>query len=286
MIPLWSPLRRRLRPWVWIAALAFVTGCADDNADDVDLSGPSYPTGPGRVYALNRVTFDTVDDVSVTAWYGRVPGAGRHPSVILVHEVGSALGSQEWLLSGVFEDLLENGYNALALDLRGHGNTPLPDDGRTQSLLLVSDLEAMHLEVRAAITWLRSQATADPARIAVIGNGIGGNIAYVSMGAFPDDLRAAVALSPGFWNQDFEPLVIGAGIVPFTPHTILYLVGAEDFGFLNQTALSYAGFATALASVTADPQLRVFEGVSDHGLELLQAPGTLQLILDWLGVHL
>lgn len=279
-------LSRRFYGWGCVAAVAALLGCAGDDGVDVDLSGPDYPTGPGRVYALNQVSFRTADDVPVSAWFGRVSGAGAHPTVILVHEVGTATGSQEWLLSGVFEDLLTTGYNALAIDLRGHGGTPLPADGRPQNVLLVSDLEDMHLEVRAAIGWLRTQPTADPARVAVMGNGIGGNIAYVSTGAFPDDVDAAVALSPGFWNQDFQPLVIGEGIVPFAPHSVLYLVGADDFGFLNQTALSYAGFATALASLTTNPQLRVFDGVSNHGLDLLESPEVLPLILDWLRVHL
>ena len=64
-------------------------------------------------------------------------------------------------------------------------------------------------------------------------------------------------------------------------------MGDDDQIPLSETdALSYAGFASALASVTEIPSLQVFTGVSSHGLDLLQSPETLQLILDWLQTHL
>lgn len=270
-------MTRYVRYGFALAALLVVAGCSD-NDDKVTFEGPDLPTGPGRVYNVETVAFQTVDDVFVSASYGRVGAGSARPTVILVHEVGIAAARQEWLSAGVFEALLESGYNVLALDLRGHGDSNLPPDGRAQDVLLVTDLEDMHLEVRAAITWLRSQPSADNGRMAVIGNGIGGNVAYVAMGAFPDDLQAGVALSPGFWDQELQPLVIGSGIVPFAPHTMLYMVGEAD--------LSYAGFASGLASITTGTSLQVFPGDANHGLALLQSPATLQLILEWLQTHL
>jgi dienelactone hydrolase len=280
-------LRPALRSWIPLLAMVLLVGCSDDD-NGVNIQGPDLPIGPGRIYDVESVFFPTIDGVSIAASYGRVPGVSSRGAVMLVHEVGVAAAHQEWLSSGVFEALLENGYDVLALDLRGHGGSSLPADGRTQDVLLVEDLEAMHLDVRGAVTWLRAQPQVDNARIAVIGNGVGGNVAYVSMGAFPDDLQAGVALSPGFWDtDDLSFLVVGAGIAPFAPHDMLYLVGENDEVSINDTqSLSFSGFASALASLTADPSLVQFEGVSNHGLELLQSPVTLQLILEWLQTHL
>jgi pimeloyl-ACP methyl ester carboxylesterase len=280
-------LSRALRLCSLVALVVVAAGCGN-NDDDADIVGPDFPEGPGRVYNVESVTFSTVDQVRVSASYGRQPAAGAHPVVILVHEVGSSAASQEWLASRVFEFLLENGYNVLALDLRGHGGSNLPTDGRTQDVLLVSDLEDMHFEVRAGITWLRSQPSADNERMAVLGTGIGANVAYVAMGAYPEDLQAGIALSPGFWNNDLEPIVIGTGLDSFTPHTMLYIVGEADTVPISETeSLSYAAFASALNSLTAEPRsLQIFGGVSSHGLALLQSPATSQLILDWLQTHL
>lgn len=262
-------------------------GCGSDDDGGGSALAPDFPTGPGRLYAY-EATFSSVDGVRVAGIYGPVPGPGPHPVVILVHEIGNALnGRDEWLQPGaLFHTLLENGYSALAIDLRGHGNTLWPQD-RSQPQLLLTDLEDMHLDVRAAISWLRNQDSVDGGRIAVIGNGIGGNIAYVSMGAFPNDLQAGVALSPGLWDpQSFEPLAVGAGINPFAPHNMLYLVGSNDVGVLNQTELSYQEFAASLASRTRDPGMAVFDGVAIHGIDLLASPVSVQLILDWLQTHL
>ena len=279
-------LRPALRSWIPLLAMVLLVGCSDDD-NGVNIQGPDLPIGPGRIYDVESVFFPTIDGVSIAASYGRVPGVSSRGAVMLVHEVGVAAAHQEWLFSGVFEALLENGYDVLALDLRGHGGSSLPADGRTQDVLLVEDLEAMHLDVRGAVTWLRAQPQVDNARIAVIGNGIGGNVAYVSMGAFPDDLQAGVALSPGFWDPNGFSLVVGAGIAPFAPHDMLYLVGESDeFSISDTQSLSYSAFARFLASLTADPSFEQIEGVSNHGLELLQSPVTLQLILEWLQTHL
>ncbi len=277
------PAFRSKYPWPLVLSLALALGCSDD--DGPAITGPDFPTGEGELYPVQEVTFPTVDDIPVSASYVRSSNETR-PVVILVHDLSDDFGRLEWLFTERFPRILEAGYHALAIDLRGHGETPLPNDGRPAGQLTYSDLEDMHLEVKAAITWLRSQPTADKARIGVIGVGLGASVAFVSMGAFPEDLRVGVALSPGFWNPDLQPVVVGAGIDPFDPHSILYLVGSEDVLVINGQVFQLNEFASALDSVTRDSSLRVFDGVSDHGLDLLHSPGAMQQILDWLGEHL
>jgi dienelactone hydrolase len=269
-----------------LVALALaVAGCGDDD-DEARIAGPDFPTGPGRVYPVVEATFSSSDGVPVSAIFGQLPATEEPlPAVILVHELGATLASDEWLLSGMFEDLLEAGYQPLAIDLRGHGDTPVPNDGRPQPQLLFDDLEDLHLDVQAALSWLGTWPGVDGDRIAIIGNGGGGNVAYVSMGAYPDQLRAGVALSPGLWEASSEtPLVIGEGIDPFVPHSMMYVVGAED---VLSATLSYVSFASTLASLTQDPKsLVILDAESAHGLELLADPAIVNGILSWLADNL
>ena len=275
-----SQYRSRCR-CLLLALPALALGCADDD-DRPEITGPDFPAGEGRLYSIQEVTFETVDEIPVSASFVRASEETR-PVVILIHDLGAPLGGFEWLLAERFPALLEEGYHALAIDLRGHGETPLPN-GAVQ--MTYSDLEDMHLEVGAAITWLRGQPTADKSRIGVIGVGLGASVAFVSMGAFAEDLRVGVALSPGFLGADLQPVVIGQGIEPFAPHSILYVVGDQDFLVFGDTALNLSEAASAMHTATADSRLNILEGVSAHGLELLNVPGVMQQIRDWLREHL
>ena len=275
-----------------LALSLIVIGCGSDEEDEEGIKS-DLPTGPGRVYKLKDISFPGFDDVQVSATLGTAPaGSPPLPAVILVHDLGRV--RFDWVVSGMFETLMEEGYLPLAIDLRGHGETPLPDDGRDSPVFLLDDFEAFHLDVRAALTWLRNEPTADFARVAVIGAGVGGNVAYVSIGAFPEELRAGVAVSPGLWDNQLQPLVIGAGIDPFSPHHMLYMVGSDDqLTLTDGGVLSFPQFASNLASLTASPvQVTIFEGLTAHGLELFDVTAggfneqVADMILSWLDEHL
>ena len=276
-----------------VLAIAFVgIGCGDDDGDSSDFDS-TFPTGPGRLYEVKDVSFAAVDGVEVGASFGLPPGttSPELPVVILIHDIGR--NRFDWLLSGIFEAFLERGYLPLAIDLRGHGATLLPDDGRDNPFLSLDDLDDFHFDVRAALTWLRTQQGADISRVAVVGAGVGGNVAYVSIGAFPDDLRAGVAVSPGLWDTLLQPLVTGVGVDPFAPHHMLYMVASNDVLPISQTeALSFAAYATELASSTADPkQVAIFEGQDGHGINLLLGETevnqeAVDVLLKWLDDHL
>ena len=282
-------MRRRLALLAWSSLL--LAGCSE-NDDKLTITGPELtaPTDQARVYPIKDVTFTTADSVEVNALYGQRLGAGPSPVVILVHDVFNfQQGRLEWLLSGFFEQLLDAGYLPLAIELRGHGLTAFPNDHPT-GVLERADTEKFHLEVRAALNWLKDEPSADVGRVAIVGNGAGGNVAYVSMGAFPTELRAGVALSPGLWGgANFDPLTIGADLEDFAPHTMLFLVGENDFLPVDETqALSYAVFAQNLAALTDDPKiLTVYEGQTAHGLALLQSQEeATNSLLSWLESHL
>ena len=269
--------------WVWVLAVG-VVGCSDSD-EEPQIVGPDLPQGPGRAYPISAVSFPSNDGVEVSALFGVGQAAELLPVVILLHDLGG--NKADWLSStGTSVALLERGYAFLAIDMRGHGDTPLPDDRQILELL---DLEQSYRDVHAAWVWLQSQSKVDISRIAVVGSGLGGNVAYVSLGNLPELIKTGVSLSPGLWGaSSLDPLVIGAGLESFSPQSMLFMVGGQDQIESGDVVLSYAEFARGLEAQTAEPKdLRVFPDSADHGFELLDNVAEAQdLFFLWLEENL
>ena len=262
--------------------------CSDN--DDENFQGPDFPTGPGTVFSVQTVSFTTTDAVPVSARFGQNTTPGASPVVILLHDI--SLDGREWELAGLglemMQRLLEEGYQVLIIDSRGHGLTPLPNDGRVNQSLSVDDIDNLHLEVRAALNWLATQPSANRARIGIMGTGMGANAAYVSMGAFPNELKAGIALSPGIFNLTTgESLGVGTGITSFEPHSMLFIAGQGDSLAINQTQVKSASdIAAFLLENTGEPRQLDSRPSNLHGALLLQDPVVSDAVLSWLKTHL
>ena len=269
--------------WVWLLAVG-VVGCSDSE-EELQIVGPELPKGPGRAYPISAVSFSSIDSVEVSALFGTAQADGLLPVVILLHDLGG--NKSDWLNdTDTYVALLERGYAVLAIDMRGHGQTPLPD---ARQVLELIDLELSFLDVHAALVWLQSQSKVDVSRIAVVGSGSGGNVAYVSSGRMPELIKTGVSLSPGLWGAaSLEPLVIGAGLEPFGPRSMLFMAGDQDQIQAGDVILSYAEFARSLEAQTAEPKdVRVFPDSADHGFALLDNVAEAQdLFFLWLEENL
>ena len=269
--------------WVWLFAIGIV-GCSDSE-EELQIVGPDLPQGPGRAYPITAVSFPSNDGVEVSALFGTAQTDELLPVVILLHDLGG--NKSDWLsATDTYGALLERGYAVLAIDMRGHGQTPLPDGRQVLELI---DLELGFLDVHAALVWLQSQSKVDVSRIAVVGSGSGGNVAYVSLGSFPELIKTGVSLSPGLWGaSSLEPLVTGAGLESFGPRSMLFMVGDQDQVQAGDVILSYVDFARSLEAQTAEPKdLRVFTDSADHGFALLNnVPEALDLFFLWLEENL
>ena len=268
--------------WVWLLAVG-VVGCSESK-EELRIVGPDLSEGPGRVYPISAISFPSNDGVEVSALFG-TPEADSLPVVILLHDLGG--NKSDWLnATDTYAALLERGYAVLAIDMRGHGETPLPDDRQVLELI---DLELSVLDVHAALIWLQSQSKIDVSRIAVVGSGSGGNVAYLSLGSFPELIKTGVSLSPGLWGaSSLEPLLIGTDIESFGPRSMLFMVGDQDQIQAGDVILSYVDFARSLEAQTAEPKdLRVFTDSADHGFALLNnVPEAQDLFFLWLEENL
>ena len=165
--------------WIWVLAIG-VVGCSDSE-EELQIVGPDLPEGPGRVYPISAVSFTSIDSVEVSALFGTADAGESLPVVILLHDLGG--NKSDWLTNtGTYVALLERGYAALAIDMRGHGQTPLPD-GR-QALELI-DLEESFLDVHAALIWLQSQSKIRHQPHRGRGQWLGGQYSLRVFGCFP-----------------------------------------------------------------------------------------------------
>jgi dienelactone hydrolase len=136
--------------------------------------GSATPAGYGLAY--QDVAFRTADGVQLSAWY--IP-AHNGAAVLLLP--GS--GSTRTAVLGQAAVLARHGYGALLVDTRGHG---------------LSGGHAMDFgwwggrDIAAAVSFLTRQPGVSPAKIAVLGESMGGEQALAAMGTDPR-IRAVVA---------------------------------------------------------------------------------------------
>lgn len=147
------------------------------------------------------ISFQTKDNVKIVGDFfdaGSMP-AGRHgllagrqgkKSVLLLHILPGS--RQDW---EEFSQMLQkNGYNALAIDERGHGESEAwPGEMGSWQEYTQEDYDKAIYDVEAAVDWLKNKIPGTD--LAVIGSSIGANLALL-YGA-KEQPKIVVALSPG-----------------------------------------------------------------------------------------
>jgi dienelactone hydrolase len=142
------------------------------------------------------VHFHTTDDVGLGGTYYPVKQTPA-PAVLLIHSVARSRATWD-----DFARLLQqNGLAALAVDLRGHGESTrkLTADGAVTldfREFTGGDYLDMLLDVETAVVWLQAQPEIDRRRIALVGESVGANLA-LRYAAINEDLAALALFSPG-----------------------------------------------------------------------------------------
>src|SRR5688572_19553838 len=190
---------------------------------------PSLATPPGLL-APTTLNIAAQDGAQLAAsFYPPVPiaqGAGQKaPGVLLLHIYGGSRA--DW--TAFARGLQERGTAALALDLRGHGESPGPQSWT----MALSD-------VRAAWDILIARPEVDGQRSAIIGASIGSNLALM-VGANNPGVVTVIALSPGLDYQRLEPsrLMSNFGARP------VLLVASQDDSYAYTSAQQLAALAPA-----------------------------------------
>jgi alpha-beta hydrolase superfamily lysophospholipase len=207
-----------------------------------------------------RVTIRTEDGVSLAAtWYE--PAVHPAPAVILVHMLHKS--RRDW--DAVAARLAAEGFGALAIDLRGHGDSSGGIDSSE-----APDYSPLVRDVSAARRYLAARGDVQQSRVGIVGASIGANLAALQ--AAGDATVASLALlSP---SLDYRGLRIEAAVRKIGSRPVL-LVSSDDDPYATRTVhdLQKAGGGAREAVVLSR---------AGHGTVMLGRDQDLaRMLVDW-----
>ena len=210
--------------------------------------------------AAQRVTFRTDDGVTLTAtWYEA--SSRPAPAVILVHMF--TRNRREW--DAVGQRLASEGIGALALDLRGHGEsggagTVTPDR---------AEYSAMVLDLRAARRFLAQRTDVQQTRVGIIGASLGASLAALAASADPS-IFSLVLLSP---SLDYRGLRIESASRKVSKPMLLVAADDDPYAARSARELQKAG---------GGPRELLILKEAGHGTSMLSHdPGLTGTLVDW-----
>lgn len=180
------------------------------------------------------------------------------PAIVLLH----GLGGDRAYWSEIAAQFQTAGYNVLAIDLRGYGDTA----GQV-------DWTKAPRDVIAVLNSLRTFPGVDASRMSILGVDIGANVALNTCAATLN-CATVMLLSPTLNTQGLETV---EAIAQYGNRPVLIMVSRNDPTYEDSAALNRLALG--------DHQIVVFEG-SANGLLLFSAQPTLtDTITTWLKTH-
>lgn len=237
-----------------------------------DSTGPQPETTTARLLNADPIEFTTSDGFLIRGtFFHSSANTTPKPAVILLHAFNR--DHTDWFAYA--PDIVDNNnFVALAIDLRGHGASTFQNGASFPIQTFSSaDLNAMPLDIEAAIAYLKTRPEVDATRIGIVGADIGANLAFIGSGT-QDEIKTAVSISPQFRENQAQGILIGTNLPNFQPKNVLYIAAFGD------------GYAYASSQTMADltqGQTRVvgIQGLA-HGLDILASEETWNEILTWL----
>ena len=214
--------------------------------------GTTHAEAAGRAVSL-----PSSDGVTIAGEFFEA-GSRPSPAVLLVHMLTRS--KSEW--GSLPERLRDAGMSALAIDLRGHGQS----SGSSQ------DLQAMVRDVRAAALWLASRPNVKGDAVAIVGASLGASLALLAAVDVPQ-ARSLALLSP---SLDYRGLR--------TDVTLLKRLGARSIWLAasDQDPLALRTLRDFAAEPSGAREQHVTSGTA-HGTALLERdPDLARSLVDWL----
>ncbi len=212
--------------------------------------------------AESHVGLVTADGISIAGTYYE-PARRPAPMVLLLHM--PTRSRADWATVG--RRFADGGVGALAIDLRGHGESASGSPGDT--------LESSLRDVEAALAWLGGRPEAVPGRIGLVGASAGANLAALAAAA-DTSVQAVVLLSV---TLDFRGLRTAAAMQKLGSRPALLIASRED-GYAARSARELS---------TKPPGVRdvwVLEEAGHGAVMLVRQPELVSTMVDWLSARL
>jgi dienelactone hydrolase len=239
------------------------------------LAAALFPTTAAAAGAkVTPVTFPGADGWQLAgSLYAPEDSAGPGPAVLLLPMLGHTRETYDRLARA----LAAAGVRALAVDLRGHGDsTRKGGETRRWKQFTAEDWAGLPRDAAAALRYLRGVEGVDPARTALVGASIGANAAAIAA-AEEKGAKALVLLSPGLDYHGLRPLqaIIESGIP-----TLALSGGDEDEG--SRATLEEMRRRAPASAAPGTIETQSFAG-GGHGTDLLEnRDAAFELVLKFL----
>jgi pimeloyl-ACP methyl ester carboxylesterase len=242
----------KLRLLFAVVLLLLITNTA--YAQDGDDPTPTPPIAP-PFYTMTVVVKATDDWILVGDLY--LLDTAR-PTILLLHQLYTDRHSWEPV---VIPALLAGGYNALAVDVRGHGQT----GGAINWDMAISDVQVW-------LDWMRANSLGNGF---VMGSSMGSALALVGCGNDPL-CRGAIAVSPGW---DYYGISV--------EQTFKALLGERPVLIIYATTDPWPAYGVPMMVEAATGEVTVLDYPGNmHGMDLFTTEDTLiPSLWEWLHIH-
>ncbi len=202
-----------------------------------------------------KISFESEDKVLLSA---NLYPEETKKGVILLH--GYQQNKDSW--NFIADDLRNEGYNVLALDLRGHGESEIHLESMTSK-----DYNKMMLDAKAAFNYFLENNINE---VSIIGSSLGANVA-LNYATEEESIQRIVLISPGL---DYRGVTTTEAIANYKRPLLIIVGGLDGYSWNSSNML----FERSLSKIKLQP----YE-TNLHGTELIKnLTESKALIINWL----
>jgi pimeloyl-ACP methyl ester carboxylesterase len=241
-----------------VLSMSFLAGCSGDNVTEVVSTQQISPIATAAAGEGVDFTGESADFKQIKGTFYDIEG---DITTILVH----MLGKDRSTWAGFVPILLNQGYNVVTIDLRGHG-----DSSGEWKELVRQEFADMHLDVGAATKYLSEQGV--DGGIVLIGASIGANAA-LKYAASDTNVTHVVLLSPGL---DYRGLTTSDTVKDYSGN--LFITVSEDDIYARQSGTKLYGMSTLSEE---KKEYKQYDG-KKHGTDMFSTTTLADDIIEWL----